>query len=119
MEKTRQFRKQGTQTSCLPSRRLLGGKSSARDVKGRRVQRRVVLLRLDPRPLTYGDRRQELSGRLVLASGAPATDYTMLVFPVDKAYWIPNSRRIRTARPGTNGEFTLSGRGPLTLPPGD
>jgi hypothetical protein len=30
-----------------------------------------------------------------------------------------DSRRIRTARPGTNGEFTLSGRGPLTLPPGD
>ena len=69
--------------------------------------------------VTYGDRWQELSGRLTLSSGAPATDYTMIVFPANKAYWIPGSRRIRTTHPGTNGQFTLSGPGPLTLPPGE
>ena len=69
--------------------------------------------------VTYGDRWQELSGRLTLASGAPATDYMMIVSPANKAYWIPGSRRIRTTPPGSNGQFTLSGAGPLTLPPGD
>ena len=49
--------------------------------------------------VTYGDRWQELSGRLTLSSGAPATDYTMIVFPANKAYWIPgragSARRTR------------------------
>jgi protocatechuate 3,4-dioxygenase beta subunit len=68
--------------------------------------------------VTYTDQFQELSGRLQSQSGAPATDYTILVFPEDKAYWIHGSRRIVTARPGTDGKFTLSGQGPTTLPPG-
>jgi len=68
--------------------------------------------------VAYTDQFQELSGRLQSQSGAPATDYTILVFPEDKAYWIHGSRRIVTARPGTDGKFTLSGQGPTTLPPG-
>jgi len=68
--------------------------------------------------VTYTDQFQELSGRLQSQSGAPATDYTILVFPEDKAYWIHGSRRIVTARPGTDGKFSLSGQGPTTLPPG-
>ena len=68
--------------------------------------------------VTYGDRFQELSGRLQSQSGAAVSDYTILVFPEDKAYWIQGSRRIVTARPGTDGRFILSGQGPTTLPPG-
>ena len=68
--------------------------------------------------VTYTDQFQELSGKLQSQSGAPATDYTILVFPEDKAYWIQGSRRIVTTRPGTDGKFTLSGAGPTTLPPG-
>jgi protocatechuate 3,4-dioxygenase beta subunit len=68
--------------------------------------------------VTYTDQFQELSGRLQSQSGAPASDYTILVFPEDKAYWIHGSRRIVTTRPGTDGKFTLSGAGPTTLPPG-
>jgi hypothetical protein len=68
--------------------------------------------------VTYTDQFQELSGRLQSQSGAPASDYTILVFPEDKAYWIHRSRRIVTTRPGTDGRFTLSGAGPTTLPPG-
>ena len=68
--------------------------------------------------VTYTDQFQELSGRLQSQSGAPASDYTILVFPEDKAYWIQGSRRIVTTRPGTDGKFTLSGAGPTTLPPG-
>ena len=68
--------------------------------------------------VTYTDQFQELSGRLQSQSGAPASDYTIIVFPEDKAYWIHRSRRIVTTRPGTDGRFTLSGAGPTTLPPG-
>ena len=73
-----------------------------------------------PRQLvvTYTDRFQELTGRLQSQSGAPVSDYTIVLFPEDRAYWIGNTRRIVTARPGTDGRFTLSGPGPTTLPPG-
>jgi hypothetical protein len=69
--------------------------------------------------VTYADRSQELSGRLQQSSGAPATDYTIVVFPADKAYWIPGSRRILTTRSGTDGQFRLGGPGFITLPAGD
>ena len=68
--------------------------------------------------VTYGDRFQELSGRLQSSPGAPVNDLTILVFPEDRNYWIQGSRRIAIARPATNGRFILSGRGPMTLPPG-
>jgi len=68
--------------------------------------------------LTYTDRFQELTGRLQSQSGAAVSDYTIVVFPEDRAYWIGNTRRIVTARPGTDGRFSLSGPGPMTLPPG-
>jgi hypothetical protein len=68
--------------------------------------------------VTYTDKWQELSGRLQSQSGAPVSDYTILVFPEDKAYWFQGTRRIVTARPGTDGRFTLSGKGLTTLPPG-
>jgi hypothetical protein len=69
--------------------------------------------------VTYGDRWQQLSGRLLQSSGALAPDYTIVVFPANRAYWISRSRRIVTTRPGTDGQFTVSGPGPITLPPGD
>jgi protocatechuate 3,4-dioxygenase beta subunit len=69
--------------------------------------------------VTYGDRWQELSGRLQQSSGAPAPGYTVIVFPADKAYWMAASRRILTVHPGTDGRFTFGGPGPNTLPPGD
>ncbi len=68
--------------------------------------------------VTFSDRYQELSGRLARSTGAPAPEYTIVVFPEDKAYWITGSRRIVTARPDTDGRFTLSGVGPTTLPAG-
>jgi hypothetical protein len=68
--------------------------------------------------LTYTDKWQELSGRLQSQSGAPVSDYTIIVFPEDKAYWFQGTRRIVVARPGTDGRFTLSGKGLTTLPPG-
>jgi len=64
--------------------------------------------------VTFTDARQSISGSLQDASGRPAPDYTIVVFAADKAYWTQGARRTRTARPGTDGKFTIA-----NLPPGD
>jgi hypothetical protein len=67
--------------------------------------------------VTLTDRQQDLSGTLQDATGRPAIEYTMVLFPADKAYWLPGSRRILTARPATDGRFAFQGmQGP---PPGE
>jgi hypothetical protein len=63
--------------------------------------------------VTLTDRRTELAGRLYDLRGQPTADFTVIVFPDDRQYWVPQSRRIRSARPTTAGEFSFSG-----LPPG-
>ena len=67
--------------------------------------------------VTYGDRSQEVAGALSQQAGTPA-DYTVVVFPADKAYWIQGTRRIAITRPDTTGHFVLGGPGPSSLPPG-
>jgi hypothetical protein len=64
--------------------------------------------------VTFTDATQSIGGSLQDGSGRPAPDYTIVVFAADKAYWTPNTRRVRTVRPGTDGKFTIS-----NLPPGD
>ena len=56
--------------------------------------------------VTFTDGTQEISGTLQDASGRPATDYTIVVYPADKALWSA-ARRIATARPATDGKFIL------------
>lgn len=69
--------------------------------------------------ITFADKWQGVSGKLLQVSGAPATDYTVIVFPADKAYWLTGSRRILTARPDNHGQFTLAGPGLISLPAGE
>ena len=57
--------------------------------------------------VTFTDATQAISGTLQDASGRPAPDYTIIVFPADKALW-GVARRIVTARPATDGKFTLN-----------
>lgn len=64
--------------------------------------------------LTFTDRVQTLSGTIQDAGGRPTADFTIIVFPSDRRFWLPQSRRIASARPGTDGRFTFRG-----LPPGD
>jgi hypothetical protein len=64
--------------------------------------------------LTFTDRSQELSGTLQDAMGRPTADFTIIVFPSDNRYWLPQARRIVSARPGTDGRFTFR-----NLPAGD
>ncbi len=64
--------------------------------------------------LTFTDRTQQLSGTLQDSSGRPTSDFTIIIFPADKTFWLPQSRRIQSTRPGTDGKYTLRG-----IPPGD
>ncbi len=69
--------------------------------------------------ITFSDAWQQLSGRLSDAAGKAMTDFTVMVFPVNEAYWLHGSRRIITAQPGSDGRFALGGPGPAVLPAGE
>lgn len=64
--------------------------------------------------LTFTDRVQELTGTIQDANGRPTSDFTIIVFPADRQYWQPQARRIASARPGTDGTFSMR-----TLPAGE
>jgi hypothetical protein len=63
--------------------------------------------------ITFADKATELTGTLQDAAGTATSDYSIIVFPSDKQYWQPQSRRIQSVRPGTDGKFTVR-----NLPPG-
>ncbi len=67
--------------------------------------------------ITFTDKLTELSGLLQTPAAAPATNYFVIVFAKDPAYWFNGSRRIVSLRPGTNGRFVTTATSPL--PPGD
>jgi hypothetical protein len=64
--------------------------------------------------LRFTDRPTEIAGALQDATGRPATEYFIVVFPEDRARWRPGSFRIRSTRPADDGAFSVRG-----LPPGD
>jgi hypothetical protein len=64
--------------------------------------------------VTFTDKVTELSGTLFDAAGRPTPDFSVIVFPADRALWLQNSRRIRPARPASDGKFRVPG-----LPAGD
>ena len=64
--------------------------------------------------LTLTDRHSELAGALQTPTGSAATDYFVVVLPVNREQWRPQSRRIRSARPASDGRFAFS-----DLPAGD
>jgi hypothetical protein len=64
--------------------------------------------------VTMTSRSTELTGRLQESSGAPASDYTIVVFAADSRFWTPGSRRIQATRPANDGRFAVR-----SLPPGD
>ncbi len=63
--------------------------------------------------LTLSDRHTELSGSIAAPSGQPVSDLFVIVFPVERALWTRNGRRLQLARPGTDGRFLFH-----DLPPG-
>jgi hypothetical protein len=64
--------------------------------------------------VTFTDRPSELSGTIQDAKGNPATEFFVIVFSRDRTLWSPQSRRIRSARPGSDGRYVFA-----NLPPGE
>jgi hypothetical protein len=64
--------------------------------------------------VVFSDRPTEISGDLLDATGHPASDYVIIVFPADKSMRGPQSRRTVSARPATDGHFRVQ-----NLPPGE
>jgi len=64
--------------------------------------------------LAYTDRPTDVSGQFADSTGRPAPDYFIVMFPADRALWVPGSRRILSTRPGSDGQYSMRG-----LPPGD
>lgn len=64
--------------------------------------------------ITFTDQQTELSGMITDQQGQPAPGFTLIVFSSEERFWTPQSRRIRTTRPATDGRFTVA-----NLPPGD
>src|SRR5439155_24646683 len=64
--------------------------------------------------LVFADAQTQISGTVTTDRGTPVTDYTVLAFSVDRAFWRPQSHHIMTARPDQNGNYQMRG-----LPPGE
>lgn len=64
--------------------------------------------------ITFTDRQTELTGIIVDEKNQPAPEFTLVLYPADSRYWMPNSRRIQSTRPDTDGRYTFR-----NLPPGD
>ena len=62
--------------------------------------------------ITVSDRVSELKGRVDSAAGG-STDYSIILFSTDRAYWMPSSRRIQSARTASDGAYTFR-----NVPPG-
>ncbi len=64
--------------------------------------------------VTFTDQQTLLSGTVTNAQGQAVSDYTVVAYPSDERYWLPQSRRIRAVRPATDGTFSIA-----ALPPGE
>jgi protocatechuate 3,4-dioxygenase beta subunit len=62
----------------------------------------------------FTDQTQSLSGTIQDATGRPTADFTIILYPSNNQYWVPQSRRIASARPGTDGRFNFG-----SIPPGE
>ncbi len=64
--------------------------------------------------ITFTDRQAQISGTITNQRGQPAPEQTLILYSADERFWAPQSRRIRSTRPSTEGVFTFTG-----IPPGD
>ena len=64
--------------------------------------------------VTFADTASELRGRVAFATGEPAANCTVIVFPVERAGWFFNSRRIAAAPLDGQGRYVVR-----NLPAGD
>jgi hypothetical protein len=64
--------------------------------------------------ITFTDLQQEINGDLLDASGQPAPEFFIILFPENKARWNSQTGRIMSTRPGGDGRFKFQ-----NPPPGD
>lgn len=57
--------------------------------------------------VTFVDRQSELTGTITDERAQPVFDYTLIVYPSDQRYRTPQSRRIMSTRPATDGRYTF------------
>ena len=62
---------------------------------------------LDSVTLTITDRHTELSGKIYGPATGAASQYFVVVFPVDRSLWRVGSRRIRATRAATDGTYQI------------
>ena len=87
----------------LRSTQVDGRESAEATVDLRPTERSAsVVLQLTSQPT-------RLSGRLTTADGLPASNCTIIVFPVDESLWKTGSVRIQGVRPTTEGTFSFIG----------
>ncbi len=63
--------------------------------------------------VVFTDSATHLTGTVESDSGDTLTDYTVVAFSTDNAYWTAQSRRVKVVRPDQTGQFQVDG-----LPPG-
>jgi hypothetical protein len=63
---------------------------------------------------TFSDKASELLGRVTGPGGTPLSGATVVAFPVDRAGWFRNSRRVAGVRSDGAGRYTIR-----NLPPGE
>ncbi len=57
--------------------------------------------------ITFVDRMGQLTGTLHNASGTPAPEYSIVLFPTSPALWFSHARRIQSVRPSADGTFVV------------
>ena len=53
--------------------------------------------------IALSDQHSQLSGRLLQSNGDPAVGYFVIAFSADRSLWFPQSRRLRSVRPSSDG----------------
>ena len=64
--------------------------------------------------LTLTNQATEIAGGITDAAGQASPGATVIAFPADERWWLPDSRRIQAVRPASTGRYQIRG-----LPPGD
>jgi hypothetical protein len=57
--------------------------------------------------VSFTDARTEISGTLQTPAGEVTTEYYIVALPADRTSWQPQSRRILSVRPATDGRFAF------------
>lgn len=57
--------------------------------------------------VTFTDRLAEIEGTLSTTSGRPASEFVVIVYPVNREFWRIGARRTRSVRPGSDGAFQI------------